>query len=140
MKVWHIRLNPKQKVQLTLLHHKVLQVKIIFRLNFLNLLCLLALIHELLGLGSKKLRFKLQPQIVETCPQMGQLWRTKQSSRLPSPLLRVGMFAVFYRHSSLNSGPTLHGGVGEEKLYFPFLSWQNVILSPIVALKFQTSI
>ena len=61
MKVWHIGVNPEQKVQLTLLHHKVLQVKIIFRLNFLNLLCLLALkIHELLGLGSKKLRFKLQ--------------------------------------------------------------------------------
>ena len=54
----------------------------------------------------------------------------------PYPPVKVGMFAVFYRHSTLNSGPTLHGGVGEEKLYFPFLSWQNVILSPIVALKF----
>ena len=128
MKVWHIGLNPKQKVQLTFLHHRVLQVKIIFRLNFLNLLCLLALIiHELLVLGSKKLRFNYNRRLLRVMSSNGVALENKTIlTPPPPPPLHSKLGCLLSSTGSLNSRPTLHEGVGEEKLYFPFLSWQNV--------------
>ena len=87
--------------------------------NFLTLvdslfLCLPALIIHELGLGNK-----IYWESTYNRPQSCWLvWEQKNPHHSPLPFIQL--FSI----GSSNSGTMLHGGMGEEKLYFPL--WKSV--------------